>query len=202
MFIEKSNVFETAIAPAEDITDPIRVSYKTACGMAAGTMVETNSGWRLVETLQEDDLIYTYDGGLKPLRRVESALMTAKGFAQNRTAPIHVPAGALGNCSALVLMPDQPVLLRGADVREVTQLPFVQVKVKQLRGYLGIGERRTLEPHQMFSLSFDEDEAVWAQTGALLVCPRHASGQETGFHAANTWEMRMILNGLADLKAA
>lgn len=95
---------------------------------AAGTLIETDSGLREVQTLQPGDLIMTRDAGLQPLawtggRRVE---------AVGDLAPIVIRKGALGNTRDLVVSPQHRMLIEGWQAELWFGEPEVFVKAKDL----------------------------------------------------------------------
>ncbi|MEE4187038.1 MAG: Hint domain-containing protein [Roseobacter sp.] len=73
----------------------------------AGTLIETQSGPRAIETLAADDLIVTRDGGLQPLRWIGNTSVPAQG----KLAPVVISAGVLGNSSDLIVSPQHAVLI-------------------------------------------------------------------------------------------
>lgn len=74
---------------------------------AAGTMVETATGLRAIETLEAGDLVRTRDAGMQPLRWVGCS----HAVAQGKLAPIVIRKGAIGNTSDLVVSPQHAVLV-------------------------------------------------------------------------------------------
>ena len=80
-----------------------------AVGVTLGTLIETDSGPRLVETLELGDLIETLDNGFQPLRSLARQRM--RGTAGS--APIRIAAGVIGNTMPLVLAPHHRVLITG-----------------------------------------------------------------------------------------
>ncbi len=74
----------------------------------AGTMIETDSGPRAVETLLPGDLVLTQDNGFQPLRWSGSRTVSASGDF----APIHIAKNTFGRHGALALSPLHRVLIR------------------------------------------------------------------------------------------
>lgn len=72
-----------------------------------GTLIETDSGERTVESLRPGDLVRTMDHGFQPLRRVLSQTLPAQGHL----APIRFEAGELGNRRVLVVSPQHRMLI-------------------------------------------------------------------------------------------
>lgn len=73
---------------------------------AAGTLIETATGPLPVETLKAGDLVKTADHGLQPLLWVGASTVDASGD----DAPIHIPAGALGNYRDLWVSPQHRLM--------------------------------------------------------------------------------------------
>lgn len=74
----------------------------------AGTLIETDTGPMPVETLRAGDLVKTLDNGLQPI--VWSGKSNVDGSGAH--APIHIPAGALGNYRDLWVSPQHRMLQR------------------------------------------------------------------------------------------
>ncbi len=74
----------------------------------AGTLVQTPSGERAVETLQPGDLVLTKDDGPQPLRWIGRRQIQAKGDF----APIRIAANTFGQHRTLLLSPLHRVLIR------------------------------------------------------------------------------------------
>lgn len=111
-------VFPDGMPPADTdltvggITDNGDFVPHTALGgevvcFAAGTMIETQTGPRAIETLSPGDLVLTRDAGYQPL--IWSGCTPAPAIAE--TAPIVIRAGAFGNTQDLVVSPQHAILL-------------------------------------------------------------------------------------------
>ena len=74
-----------------------------------GTMIETPSGLRAIESLAVGDLVETMDAGPQPIRMILDNSFRACGDV----APIRFEAGAIGNDAPLVVSPQHRVLIRG-----------------------------------------------------------------------------------------
>jgi len=99
-----------------------------------GTLIDTPSGPRKIETLEPGDLVCTFDGDAKP---VVSVLFTeTPGIG--KFAPVKIQAGALGNTRALQVSPQHRMLMCGWE----SELWFgefeVLVAAKDLVGRPGI----------------------------------------------------------------
>jgi len=134
-------------------------------GLAAGTLVETGSGWHPVEALRMGDRVQTLDGGLARILGLHRTVMQATGFF------MAVPGGLIDNCSDLALLPDQHLLLdTGSDPAFPDDL-FVLVPALALDGIGGTVRRRLTRPMEVLTPMFAGEEAVYASSGTLLHCP-------------------------------
>ena len=73
----------------------------------AGTMIETETGPRPVESLRPGDLVLTRDHGLQPLRWTGGRRVLATGDA----APVHIAADTFGPHRALAVSPLHRILV-------------------------------------------------------------------------------------------
>jgi len=94
----------------------------------AGTLIDTEDGKRRVEDLRADDLIWTMDRGLQPLRWIGQRTVAAVGAF----APVHVAAGTFGDHRTLMLSPQHRILVRDPLADLVFGTPEVLVAAKHL----------------------------------------------------------------------
>lgn len=139
-------------------------------GMVAGTLVETAAGWRAVELLRVGDHVQTLDGGLQQVRRVERTYYgeTRGGYALDGV--LHVPGGAIGNCDAMVLMPQQHVMIMSRMAEDLLGVPMVLLPASALDGYRGISRTAVDGLVEAITLGFDDEEIVYANSGVLMQC--------------------------------
>ncbi|MFN4100761.1 MAG: Hint domain-containing protein [Pararhodobacter sp.] len=141
-------------------------------GLIAGTLVATDLGWQPVEDLQPGDRIVTFDNGLRPLKAVRvSTLYTAATRAPQGLWPLEVPTGALGNRSAVQLLPGQPVLIESDAAETLYGDPFLMVSAGSLDGYKGIARTAPAAELRIVTLEFADDEVVYANGTLLVHCP-------------------------------
>lgn len=141
-------------------------------GMVAGTLVATDIGWQPVEDLQTGDRVVTFDNGIRPLRSVSIAkLWTAAGHAPRAVWPVLVPERALGNRTALTLLPEQTVLIESDEAEALFGDPFTLVSAASLEGYKGITRVAPSREITVVTLQFDEEEVVYANGTTLIHCP-------------------------------
>jgi hypothetical protein len=146
-------------------------------GLTAGMQVETPQGWRAVETIVAGDRIQTMDGGMRQVIGTTHTVLTARDLLRARAAgetPLYVPGGALDTCAGFHLMPGQPVLIDSHHAEAVFGNPLVLVPGAALEGWQGILPDTPEAPLTTVRLMFDEEEVIYANTGALLHCPTEA----------------------------
>ncbi len=161
---------------------PVGTAYPAlpvTTGMAAGTLVETRTGWTPVERLRAGDAVHTLDGGLRKIAAMDRSWL----LPAMQGDILAVPGGAFGNCADLVLLPDQHVLL-DLDREDIAQgdLPdalAMLIPASTLDGYRGIQCRRAARPLEAITLLFPEEELVWAASGVLIHCPSIAAGGQS-----------------------
>lgn len=133
-------------------------------GLVAGTLVETDAGWQPVESLAIGQPVQTWDGGLQPLVRLE----------RRRIAPgaglVAVPGGVLSTCSDLLLLPDQHVLVETGAAAMLLDQDVALVPAAALLGWQGVTVERPRRGIDIIGLAFETEEAVYANTGALVHC--------------------------------
>jgi len=163
----------TRIAPFATVFPALPVTT----GLAAGTQVETRSGWRAVETLRPGDAVQTLDGGLTRIAAMDRTWL----LPAMQGNVLDLGGGAFGNCDKVTLLPDQHLLL-DLDAHDLTgDLPDALgalFPAQALDGHHGITRRIVRTPLEVVTLMFPEEELVWAASGLLLHCPavRHGAG--------------------------
>lgn len=164
MFLNHTTAF-TAYQPIATAPRALpRAPHRAA--FAAGTMIDTDTGWRPVEVLSAGDLVQSFDGGLAPLMNVsrQDAAPSARW---------HVPAGAIGNCSDFELTEGQLVGFRGRMAQRLFGVPLVLAPAAALGGYRGIARSVAPANPLQVALAFAAEEIAMAQTGTLLHVPGH-----------------------------
>lgn len=163
----------TRIAPFATVFPALPVTT----GLAAGTPVETRTGWRAVETLRPGDAVQTLDGGLARITAMDRTWMlpAMKGHI------LDLAGGTFGNCGAITLLPDQHLLLDLNPDDLTGGLPDALgalMPAQSLEGRRGITRRAVRAPLEVVTLMFADEELVWAASGLLLHCPasRHGAG--------------------------
>lgn len=173
MFMKDFARTATCATPVLAPADPGRATAlrRSTCGMVAGTLVETATGWKPVQDLRLGEALQTLDGGLVRVRAFDRQQLIAAAML------VHIPGGAFDACSDVLLLPDQPVLLDTLGVQIADQEAlFVLVPAMALIGLHGVRRVAASRPLEVVTPLFDEEEMVYAQTGVLLRCPGIATG--------------------------
>lgn len=123
-------------------------------GIAAGTIMLTQTGARTVESLSVGDKIITRDHGLQPLRRITASVC--------KTTPIHFAAGALGNHDAITLAAGTRVLIRTPLVKRLFGESEVFALARDLVNGTSIRALTTAAPLQMLHLMLEHAEILRA----------------------------------------
>ncbi|MCC5975832.1 MAG: Hint domain-containing protein [Rubellimicrobium sp.] len=124
---------------------------------AAGTMIATPDGPKAVETLVPGHLVLTKDSGPRTVLLLSRETFSATG----RNAPVRIRAGALGNCSDLVVSQQHRMLI--SDWRTDLYLGLQEVLVAAK--HLVDGEKIVIEEGgtvEYCHILFDRHEIVWA----------------------------------------
>lgn len=146
-------------------------------GLLAGTRVDTPEGWRPVETLKPGDLVHGQDGKSKRVLRVDRARLDGRPALDSLRQAALVPAGVLGACSPFLALPEQHLVLHAPRARAVLGTDFALVPGRALAGRLGIEPAQVEGPLDLVTPAFEEEEAIWVNTGLLAHCP---SAREAG----------------------
>lgn len=143
-----------------------------ATGLIGGTLVATDLGWQPVQDLRAGDRVVTFDNGMQVLRSVRvSSLWTAQADAPRKVWPMQVPAKALGNRTAMTLMPEQAVLIESDQAEDLYGDPFMLVSAGTLEGYKGITRVPPQREITVVTLEFDGDQVVYVNGTLLAHCP-------------------------------
>lgn len=144
----------------------------------AGTMIRTAEGERRVEDLRLDDLVWTRDNGLQPLRWIgRRTLRPAELAAQPNLRPIRIRAGALGAgqpAQDLVVSPQHRILIRSSIALRMFGAAEVLVGAKQLLALPGIEVDEAAREVTYLHLMFDRHEVLvsnGAETESLYPGP-------------------------------
>jgi hypothetical protein len=151
-----------------------------ASGLLRGTLVETDAGWRPVQSLVAGQTVQTLDGGLAPMVRLDRRQIRPR----DKTVLIGLPGGCLDACCDLVLLPGQHLLVDALDDPVLGGAPFALVPALALAAMPGPRRLRPTAPFDAFIPLFAEEEAIYAQSGVLFHCPGLINGVPTGPEAS------------------
>lgn len=149
-------------------------------GIARGTQIATQLGWRAVETLQVNDRVLTFDNGMKKITRIERTELVADLNVPLHLLPLFVPAGAIGNSVDMTLLPEQVVMIESDLGEKVYGDAFTSMPAAALNGYKGIERQVVREPIEIFVLYFEKEQVIFADDGALLHCASQSSTTVSG----------------------
>lgn len=140
------------------------VAYPNVPCFGMGTMIDTATGPRRVETLRPGDLVLTRDRGPQPLRWQGGSHVTAEGLEMRpNLRPILIRKGALGAGSPgrdLVVSPQHRVLVRSRIAHRLFEDGEILVAAKHLIGLPGIEVTTPLDGITYHHLLFDRHEIV------------------------------------------
>lgn len=148
------------------------VANTVGAGLTAGTQVATALGWSNVEDVKVGEKVLTFDEGLQTVQAIETTwVFTETRHLPEAQMPLRVPAGALGNRSELLLMPEQAVMVESDLGEKLFGDPFTLVPALALEGYKGIERVMPRGPVRVVALRFETEQVVFANVGALFFCP-------------------------------
>lgn len=167
----------------EDLPKAVTPAKTRKGGFLPSTLIETDRGFVEARDIQVGDMVYTFDGGAQEVTELHRAV-------PRLTAMMHVPAGALGNDTDLILPADQKVALDLDAAERLFGLPVVVVKLVALTGYKGI---KTAVPEKIarVQIEFDEEELIWSESGMLVLAGD--GGEDGAFHELSLSETRQVL---------
>lgn len=171
MFIAAQNSFTKAEEVILNAYSPLR---SVLSGLISGTQVETENGWRSVETLKTRDRVYTYDGELRDITNVDHSFALASAFPMGL---VHIPGGVLSNSADLMVLPDQKLLIESEIAVEKFGSPSVLVNAADLCNQAGIRLTQPTGTTQIIRPEFDDEEIIWANSGMLFQCSAVAGNE-------------------------
>lgn len=148
-------------------------------GLTVGSKIATTQGWRPVETLTAGDAVMTFDNGVQRITAVTRMIQPASDIAPEISAPVIVPALALGNMDDMVLLPEQEIMIESDAAETLYGDPFALVRAKDLIGYRGISQDAGARPAEVITLHFAGDEILYMDGGAMTFCAADVPGTPT-----------------------
>jgi Hint domain len=147
-----------------------REAAPLASGLIAGTMVETQRGWQPVESLRLGDRVHTFDGGACPVLALD------RNWTTQETPVIRVPGGVLDTCTDLTLLPGQHILIDTFGDALIPDAALVLIPATALTGWRGTQRVQLTKSIEVITPFFAAEEAIFANTGAMIRCPAVTSG--------------------------
>jgi hypothetical protein len=147
-----------------------REAMPLASGLISGTMVETQRGWHAVESLRLGDRVHTFDGGACPILALD------RNWTNAETHAIRVPGGVLDTCTDLTLLPGQHILIDTMGDAMIPDAALVLIPATALTGWRGTQRITMTKAIEIITPLFASEEAVFANTGALVHCAAVTSG--------------------------
>ncbi len=144
-------------------------------GIVAGTRIATGTGWRAVQSLQQGDDVLTLEAGYQPLAGLWSARLPG-GTAPPEFWPVAVPQGALDCREALLLLPDQKVLIECDQAEALFGDALALVPASALEGWRGISRVSHVTGARAVTLVFAAPQVIYASCAVLLACPGQSVG--------------------------
>nr|WP_206295739.1 Hint domain-containing protein [Pseudohalocynthiibacter aestuariivivens] len=136
-----------------------------------GTRVATRAGWCPIESVCAGTEVLTFDASFQEVRDVQRAPLWAdEAPCPQHLWPLEVPAGVLGNRDALLLMPEQPIMIEIDAAEELFGDPFALIPVRALDGICGISRTAPELRAMVTSIRFDAEQIVFANSGAMFLC--------------------------------
>lgn len=133
---------------------------------AAGTLIETATGLRPVETLVAGDLVRTSDEGLQPLIWVGRRKLNLADLERRpKWRPVRIRAGALGDGFPrrdMMVSPQHRILVRSRIARRMFDSAEVLVAAKDLVGMPGIAPADDLTKVVYVHLLFEKHQIIFA----------------------------------------
>lgn len=176
----------TDFVPVETVAAP-RPAPDACLTLLPGSLVETATGWTDAADLTPGDRVQTLDGG-----QARIAGLTRRPLTSRDGVAMHIPGGALDNCSDLILPGVQRLGLIHPTCERLFGAPCVLVQAHALAGFRGIAPAPApvAGAQIVTELQMAEEELVYAQTGLLLCAP---SARQPAYRRLSYGEARALL---------
>ena len=135
----------------------------------SGTRIETLKGWRAAERIAPGTRLFTYDGGIARVLRVDSIC--------GPNDAIRLPARAFGADAETFLSPGQLVLLETGAAMAWLNVPVALARAEDLIGLQGVARRRAPET-RLTRLVLEDEQVLFASSGLCLFAG-NAATQDT-----------------------
>ena len=144
---------------ARDFATATPALGRTPHALFSATRVETLQGWRAAGRVTPGTRLFTYDGGIAEVAKVET-------LAGPNDA-IRVPARAFGADCETFLSPGQLVLLETGAAMAWLNVPVALARAEDLIGLSGVARRRAPET-RLTRLVLEDEQVLFASTGLCL----------------------------------
>ena len=171
MFLKDIAKLTTAISLTAPRPKPVAPAPVVG-GIVAGTLVETETGWRPVETLTIGSRVHTLDGGLTRILALDRRILRPEA----ETSLIHVPGGLYDTCSDVMLVPGQHLLVDTLGDDSHGQAPFLLLPAVALTADPLVHRDFPDLTVEVITPLFAEEEVIFANSGMLLHCPSLLDG--------------------------
>jgi hypothetical protein len=125
------------------------VDEEVAPCFVAGTLIKTSRGEIPVEYLARGDMVFTLDGGFRPVQWVGAKTVDVTA----NTAPIRFETGTTGNDRPLLVSPNHRMLLRSTQADLLFDNPEVLIPAKhmtKMRGVTQVWPKQVTYVHVLF----------------------------------------------------
>ncbi len=132
-----------------------------------GSLIDTSSGPKPIETLKVGDLVLTKDNGYKPISWIGSRSFSKDVLTESsKLYPVRIRQGALGDGlpeKDLYVSPQHRMLVKSKIVERVLGVREALVTAKQLTVLDGIDIVTDFDEVEYFHILFDQHEIVFAE---------------------------------------
>lgn len=157
---------------ANGLGDAAQAAGGLEAGLISGTRVATEMGWRPVEAIAEGDTVLTFDAGLQTVQKISRIRLWSEDEPCPRQFwPLEVPAGKLGNRDFMHVLPGQSVMIESDAAEDLYGDPFSLIPAVAIEGTNGVERVPPSGDMEVIVLHFVEDQIVFANNGALFLCP-------------------------------
>ncbi len=154
----EANSFTYTVSDADGNTDVAFATVNTVPCFAAGTLILTPSGPRIIDDLQPGDRVITRDHGAQPVRWIGRRRVPATGTF----APVVIEPETFGPHDRLVVSPQHRILCRGPQAELTMGTSEVLVAAKHLVNGQSVWVDRHRATIDYVHILFDRHEVVWA----------------------------------------
>ncbi|WP_050604210.1 Hint domain-containing protein [Ruegeria sp. 6PALISEP08] len=151
--------------PFSNNPDPVAVTIRIegVC-FAAGTLIETEDGPKVIETLDVSHKVATADHGLQPIRWIESSVIPPERLRDEPALqPVCISAGSLGPntpCRDLLVSQQHRILVKGPKVELLFGAAEALVAAKHLCSWPGIHIDTSIETVEYLHILLDQHEIL------------------------------------------